>query len=77
MGEANLYFRRIKDLRTDHDMSQAQIAEMLGCHEGVYRRYEQGVRDIPIWALLRLAEFYDVSIDYLLGVSNNKRKYGE
>ena len=72
-----MYFKRIKDLRIDHDMSQAQVAQKLNCHEGVYRRYEQGVRDIPIWAMIELAKMYDVSIDYLLGVSNNKRRFGE
>lgn len=72
-----MYYRRIRDLRTDHDLRQIDVAELLGCHEGVYRRYENGSREIPIWALLKLAERYDVSVDYILGVTNNKRRYGE
>ncbi|RKJ22325.1 XRE family transcriptional regulator [bacterium D16-50] len=53
------------------------VSELLGCHEGVYRRYENGVREIPLWALLKLAEWYDVSVDYILGITDNRRKYGE
>jgi hypothetical protein len=53
------------------------VAEFLGCHEGVYRRYENGVREIPLWALMKLAERYDVSVDYMLGITDNRRKYGE
>lgn len=72
-----MYYKRIKDMRIDHDMRQKDVAEILGCHEGVYRRYENGSRDIPLWALIKLAELYNVSIDYLLGVTDNKRSFGE
>ena len=72
-----MHYRPIRDLRTDHDLRQIDVAEFLGCHEGVYRRYENGVREIPLWALLKLAEKYDVSVDYMLGITDNKRKYGE
>lgn len=54
-----MYFRRIKDLRQDHDLTQEDLARILSCHVGVYQRYEAGTRDIPIWALIRLAELYD------------------
>lgn len=72
-----MQYKRIKDLRTDHDMTQATVAKFLKCHEGVYRRYENGVREIPLWALLKLAKLYDVSVDYILGVTDNKRRFGE
>ena len=72
-----MYYRRIRDLRTDHDLRQIDVAEFLGCHEGVYRRYENGVREIPLWALLKLAERYDVSVDYMLKVLDIKHPAGE
>ena len=72
-----MYYRRIRDLRTDHDLRQIDVAEFLGCHEGVYRRYENWVREIPLLALLKLAQRYDVSVDYMLGITDNRRKYGE
>lgn len=72
-----MYYKRIRDLRTDNDLRQIDVAELLGCHEGVYRRYEKGSREIPLWALQKLAERYDVSVDYILGITDNKRRYGE
>jgi len=77
MVRCDMYYKRIRDLRTDHDLRQVDVAELLGCHEGVYRRYENGSREIPIWALMKLAERYDVSVDYMLGITDNRRKYGE
>lgn len=71
-----MYFERIENLRVDHDMTQQQIADILECKREVYRRYEKGIREIPIWALLKLAEYYNCSVDYLLGVSNNKGTFG-
>lgn len=72
-----MYYRRIRDLRTDNDLRQVDVDEILECHEGVYRRYENGQREIPIWALIKLAERYDVSVDYMLGVTDYKRRFGE
>ncbi|EOS38949.1 hypothetical protein C808_02266 [Lachnospiraceae bacterium M18-1] len=72
-----MYYKRIRDLRCDNDLRQVDVADFLGCHEGVYRRYENGSREIPIWALLKLAERYDVSVDYILEVTDHKRKFGE
>lgn len=68
-------YQRIEDLRVDNDLTQAQVAEMLECNREVYRRYEKGIREIPVWALVRLAKYYDCSVDYLLGISNVKRPY--
>lgn len=60
-------YRRIRDLREDHDLTQRQVAEYLGMTQPQYFRYEQGYRDIPTDILLALAEYYHVSTDYLLG----------
>ncbi|WP_295868020.1 helix-turn-helix domain-containing protein [uncultured Oscillibacter sp.] len=62
-----MYFRRIRELREDHDLTQAAAAERLHLQRSVYRRYETGEREIPVWALLALAELYRTSTDYLLG----------
>ena len=66
-----MYFRRISDLRNDKDYTQKQIAEILNVHPEVYRRYEKGVREIPVWALIKLAELYKTSTDYILGLTDN------
>lgn len=72
-----MYFERIENLRIDHDMTQQQIADLLECKREVYRRYEKGIREIPIWALIKLAKYYNCSVDYLLGISNIKRTFGK
>ncbi len=61
-----MYFRRIRELREDRDLTQAAVAAYLNMHRSVYRRYESGEREIPVWAVLALAELYCVSMDYLL-----------
>ena len=65
------YYRRIRDMREDHDFTQRYIASKLGMHQPQYFRYEQGYRDIPTDILIRLAEIYKVSVDYLLGLTDN------
>lgn len=62
-----MYFRRIYELREDHDITQKAIAEYLGIHPNVYRRYEKGVREFPVSHIIKLADYYKVSTDYLLG----------
>lgn len=62
-----MYFKRIRELREDHDLTQAAAAEYLHMQRSVYRRYESGEREIPVWAVLALAELYHTSTDYLLG----------
>lgn len=62
-----MYFRRIRDLREDRDLTQTAAAEYLNMQRSVYRRYESGEREIPVWALVALADWYRVSTDYLLG----------
>ena len=65
-----MYFRRVEDLRTDHDLTQIKIAEYLNMDREVYRRYEKGIREIPVWAVIKLAELYQCSTDYLLGLKD-------
>ena len=61
-----MYLRRIYDLREDNDLTQKAIAEYLGIQPNVYRRYEKGLRDFPLHIIVKLADFYKVSTDYLL-----------
>ena len=62
-----MHFQRLEDLRIDHDKTQIEIAEYLNMGRNVYWRYDKGVREIPTWAVIKLADFYHVSTDYLLG----------
>ena len=66
------YYRRIRDLREDHDLTQRRLAAMLGISQPQYNRYEQGYRDIPTDLLLKLADIFNTSTDYLLGRTNKK-----
>ena len=65
-------FRRIRDLREDSDKTQEEVAQYLIMKRGVYQRYESGEREIPVWALLRLAELYHTSTDYILGRTDRR-----
>ena len=65
-----MYFPRLRDLREDADKTQKDIADMLHCQREVYRRYEVGIYELPLWALHRLARYYGVSADYILGLTN-------
>lgn len=69
-----MYFRRIADLRVDHDKTQKCIADLLHMNLQVYRRYEKGIREIPAWALIQLADYYETSTDYLLGRTDTPSK---
>ena len=62
-----MYFQRLEDLRVDNDKTQIEIAEYLNLNRNVYWRYEKGEREIPVWAVIKLADYYRVSTDYLLG----------
>ena len=62
-----MYFRRLRDLREDSDLSQKEIAAHLGIQQTVYSRYERGYQTIPLEHLIKLADYYGVSIDYLVG----------
>lgn len=67
-------FRRIRDLREDHDLTQKDIAKKLNCSQQVYSNYELGQRDIPTDILIKLSTIYDVSVDYLLDVTDNPKR---
>ena len=64
---------RLEELHLDSDMTQQQIADYLNMKREVYRRYEKGVYEIPVWALVKLSELYDVSSDYILGIDTNRK----
>ena len=66
-------YRRIRDLREDRDMTQAQMGRILACSQRVYSNYERGDLDIPTAVLIRLADYSAVSVDYLLGRTDNPR----
>ena len=72
-----MFFQRLEDLRVDADKTQAEIAEILNCKREVYRRYEKGIHEIPTWAVIRLAQYYHTSTDYILGLSNVRTPYRE
>ena len=65
------YYRRIRELREDNDLTQQKLAEILQMKQPQYFRYEQGFRDIPTDILIKLSKLYNVSIDYLLGMTDN------
>lgn len=70
-----MYFPRLRDLREDKDLSQKDIGEMLGIQQTVYSRYERGYQNIPVEHLLKLADFYNVSTDYILSRTNLSTPY--
>lgn len=64
-------FKRIKDLREDHDKFQKDIAQLLGISQQYYSEYEKGNRTIPVNHLIKLAKYYGTSIDYIVGLSDD------
>lgn len=66
---------RIRDLREDNDLLQKDIAAVLGTTQQVYSRYERGINDVPVFHLIRLARYYNVSIDYIVGETDYKKRY--
>lgn len=67
-----MYFHRLEDLRVDADKTQKDIAKLLNCNREVYRRYEKGIHEIPVWALIELARYYNTSTDYILGLTDKR-----
>ena len=67
-------YERIRSLREDKDITQREMARILNCSQQVYSNYELGQRDIPTDILIRLAEFYHVSVDYLLNLTEKKER---
>lgn len=70
-------YSRIRDLREDRDLTQTQVAKMLGMSQTGYSKYETGENDVPTLILIKLAKFYGTSIDYLLGQTNTQARYPE
>lgn len=70
-----MIYKRIRDLREDRDITQKEMAKILSCSQQVYSNYELGQRDIPTDILIKLSTFYGVSVDYILGITNNPKIY--
>ena len=70
-----LRFERIRDLRLDRNLSQQQIAELLNVKQNTYSQYEVGVLNYPVDVLIKLARFYNTSVDYLLGLTDEMTPY--
>ena len=68
-------YQRIRDLREDHDLLQKDLAAYLKCSQVCYSNYETGRRAVPTEVLIRLSEFYQTSVDYLLGLTEEKKAY--
>ena len=65
-----MYYKRLRDLREDSDKSQAEIASILGMKQQQYARYENGTQEIPLHHFIALAKYYNVSLDYLAGLTD-------
>ncbi len=68
-------YERIRNLREDRDLRQVELAKVLNCSQVCYSNYEIGKRDIPTETLIKLARYYNVSVDYLLGLTDEPRAY--
>lgn len=66
-----MVYKRIRDLREDKDLTQKEVSRALNCSQQVYSNYELGQRDIPTDILIKLSKLYNVSADYILGISDN------
>ncbi len=73
--EVKVLYDRIRNLREDADLPQRTLAELLKVTQTTYSRYESGVLDIPVDALVQLARYYNTSVDYLVGLTNEKTPY--
>lgn len=67
------YYKRIRDLREDKDITQAQMGKILSCGQRVYSNYERGDIDIPTATLIKIADFHKVSVDYLLNRTDDPK----
>lgn len=66
---------RIRDLREDNDLSQKSVADYLMCDQSLYSKYERGEREIPLKLVIKLAEFYKTSVDYIVGLTDISTPY--
>lgn len=67
------YYKRIRNLREDKDLTQTQLGKILSCSQRVYSNYERGDIDIPTATLIKIADFYNVSVDYILERTDNPK----
>lgn len=68
-------FVRIRNLREDNDKTQREVSDYLFCDQSLYSKYERGLRDVPVSIIIKLAELYGTSTDYILGLTDEKTKY--
>lgn len=68
-------FVRIRNLREDSDKTQREVSDYLFCDQSLYSKYERGLRDVPVSIIIKLAELYGTSTDYILGLTDKKEKY--
>ncbi len=68
------HYQRLKDLREDHDLTQDQLVAILKMHKTTYTNYEQGKRELPFSLAIKLALFYNVTLDYIAGITNDPKK---
>ncbi|WP_455530495.1 helix-turn-helix domain-containing protein [Ruminococcus sp.] len=68
-------FVRIRNLREDSDKTQREVSEYLFCDQSLYSKYERGIREVPVSIIIKLAELYGTSTDYILGLTDKKEKY--
>lgn len=71
------YYQRLKDCREDKDLNQKEVAEILDTFQTHYSKYERGERELPMHLFIKLAKFYNVSLDYLAGLTNDPKIYYE
>lgn len=71
-GQGDSMKLRIRDLREDHDLTQEKVAQYLLCDQSLYSKYERGERPLPLESAVRLAQYYHVSLDYLVGLTDQK-----
>ena len=69
--------KRLRDLREDKDLKQVDLADLIGCSQATYSRYESGALGVPSDVLIKLAKYYNVSTDYILGITDNKKPCGK
>ena len=70
-----ILFKRIRDLREDRDITQSQMAKYLQIHQTTYSDYEIGNLNVPVDILIKLAKYYETSIDYIVGLTDNNKPY--
>ena len=70
-------YKRIKELREDNDVTQTQVGEAINITQRTYSYYETGQRMMPPEVLIKLAKFYGTTVDYILGLTNEKKPYGQ